>query len=273
MDERNSSHFSRFFALQPRPESRDRAVSCDEHEQRISARTSQTTAGGEFTWPPTSEELDAIEVIPLDGFADGSPAPHSSHGHASPVTRLARPRRHPAALSARPRHSSSPPSARAGDAARSTASAFLAARAAPRGFRLRRRRRSRRRSPSRSRRRMQLSDRWRAPSQNTLARTRHAGHGSASPTASPVANVALLQLVEKGPSRTWHAPRWHAAPSPLTATLTPTVATARPRAPAIAASRTRALARAAHVTHAIRATITRHASRAARRTRAAPRRT
>ncbi len=28
--------------------------------------SSRRAAGGEFTWPPTREELDAIEVIPLD---------------------------------------------------------------------------------------------------------------------------------------------------------------------------------------------------------------
>jgi TonB family protein len=30
-------------------------------------------AGGEFTWPPTSDELDAIQVIPLDGTSSAAP--------------------------------------------------------------------------------------------------------------------------------------------------------------------------------------------------------
>ena len=38
----------------------------DVMSQRFSARVIPTSAGGEFTWPPTSDELDAIEVIALD---------------------------------------------------------------------------------------------------------------------------------------------------------------------------------------------------------------
>ena len=34
--------------------------------------SSRPAAGGEFTWPPTREELDAIDVIPLDPLDDTS---------------------------------------------------------------------------------------------------------------------------------------------------------------------------------------------------------
>ena len=64
MDEQNSSIFPRIFAATAET---GIAQPCDKlrdvDEYRFSARIIPTRAGGEFTWPPTREELDAIEVI------------------------------------------------------------------------------------------------------------------------------------------------------------------------------------------------------------------
>jgi TonB family protein len=57
---------------------------------------SRPSAGGEFAWPPTSDELDAIEVIPLDDTSSVKAiAPVTKAIVAAPVLRRRRRRWHP----------------------------------------------------------------------------------------------------------------------------------------------------------------------------------
>ena len=79
------SEFPRIFAIFLTTVENGSAGSCGNLDPNMSNDSppgaSRPRAGGEFTWPPTSEELDAIEVIPLDGSAPATtPAPR----HAAP---------------------------------------------------------------------------------------------------------------------------------------------------------------------------------------------
>jgi TonB family protein len=49
------------------------------------------SAGGEFTWPPTSEELEAIQVIPLDDASRASLSPAPLDAQAVTVAAATRP--------------------------------------------------------------------------------------------------------------------------------------------------------------------------------------
>jgi protein TonB len=221
-------------------------------------------AGGEFTWPPTSEELDAIEVIPLDG----SPTVATQSLTASPVTTspvttssvTTSPATTPLTPATTSRTPSLPPTLVVPPSAR-----VVTRHQQPRPrFWLRR--------PSREdlvytgltltsalaiavAGTQQLSDWWRAPSQQH-ARTDAPIAATAPPaTPSPVADVALLQLLEKGPSdvaRTALA----AAPSPLTA-LTDVATASTP--PEITGANTSAR-RAQQVTTQPRQTVARRAT-------------
>ena len=55
--------------------------------------STRPAAGGEFTWPPTREELDAIEVIPLDDRSSVTPiavVPAKAATVAPPIARRGR---------------------------------------------------------------------------------------------------------------------------------------------------------------------------------------
>jgi TonB family protein len=215
--------------------------------------SSRPPAGGEFTWPPTSEELDSIEVIALEG---SPPATTTSAATASVAMTSA-----------------------------TTPSAFLAPElstslvvpAAARDVTRRPRPRLWMRRPSREdlvyagvtltsalaiavAGAQQLSDWWRTPSQGQVVSDAPLTAAVRAAT-SPVANVALLQLLEKGPAD---------VARPAVDATTPPVAAFADAASSIAPARTadarkRSASRVApqpRHAEARRATSTRRAARA-----------
>ena len=213
---------------------------------------SRPRAGGDFTWPPTSEELDAIEVIALDGSrpattyrASDTPATAAapallatSKATAAPAVPANAPASAappplpalsvlpatlvvPAAPAAPVKAKAGAPSLRAATCCTmprredfayvgvTVASALAIAVAAT----------------------LQLSDSWSASHTHEL-RTAAAPAATAPPAlaASPVANVALLQLVEKGPDEV--------ARTALNATTPPVTVMPNDAPPAAAAAAT-----------------------------------